>query len=695
MAALFDRKWNNSSGHTETKAFKPLPPDPPAPFAPANGATGIGTSGLTLQWNAGLWGHLYDIYFGTTPNPPLLVANRELGPSQFSTDYRRYPIDAPLQPGTTYYWKVVSKTMAHVAESGPVWSFTTAGTPAQPSSPPVVSITGPASGSTFTAPASITISAAASDSDGSIAKVDFFSGATLLGSDVTAPYSVTWNNVAAGSYTVTAVATDDSGAAATSAAVSITVSGSSSALPAGWSNGDIGSSGAAGSAGYAGGTFTVTAAGADVWGTADAFHYVYQPLNGDGTIVARVASVQSTAAWVKAGVMIRNGLSANAAHGFMLVSWSKGIAFQRRLADGNTSVSTAGSASTAPRWVKLTRVGSVLTSYESADGAAWTQVGSDTFAMGSSVSIGLAVSSHVNGVTTTATFDNVSVTSAPAPNTPPSAAVTSPASGAAFTEPATIALAASASDTDGSIASVAFYAGSRLLGTATTAPYSVTWSSVPSGSYTLSAVATDNRGAVTSSNPVTITVNSAPSTALPADWGQSDIGAVPFAGSATYTNETFSVTGSGADIWGTADAFHYAYRTLTGDGTIAARVASIPQGVNSWVKAGVMIRASLAADSPHAFMLASAAKGVAFQRRALAGDVSTSTAGTFSAAPRWLKLQRNGNLFSAYESADGVNWTLVGTESITMGTTVYVGLTVTSHTTGASATCTFDGVVIQ
>ena len=78
-----------------------------------------------------------------------------------------------------------------------------------------------------------------------------------------------------------------------------------------------------------------------------------------------------------------------------------------------------------------------------------------------------------------------------------------------------------------------------------------------------------------------------------------------------------------------------------------------------------------------------------------AGGESTSTAGTLSTSPRWVKLQRNGNLFSAYESADGVNWTLVGTDSIAMGTTVYIGLAVTSHSTGAAATCTFDSVTIQ
>ena len=109
--------------------------------------------------------------------------------------------------------------------------------------------------------------------------------------------------------------------------------------------------------------------------------------------------------------MIGSSLSASAAQAFMLVAASptKGIPFQRRTSDGNTSVSTSGSQSTAPRWVKLVRAGNVISGYESADGVNWTLVGSDTFAMGQSVFIGLAVSSHVTGTNATATFDNVSI----------------------------------------------------------------------------------------------------------------------------------------------------------------------------------------------------------------------------------------------------------------------------------------------
>ena len=112
--------------------------------------------------------------------------------------------------------------------------------------------------------------------------------------------------------------------------------------------------------------------------------------------------------------MIRNSLSPSAAQGFMLVAASaaKGAPFQRRLADGGSSVSTPGSQSTAPRWVKLVRAGDTITAYESANGVSWTMVASDTFAMNPSVLIGIAVSSHVAGTNATAVFDNVTVTAA-------------------------------------------------------------------------------------------------------------------------------------------------------------------------------------------------------------------------------------------------------------------------------------------
>src|SRR5688572_17233688 len=179
-------------------------------------------------------------------------------------------------------------------------------------------------------------------------------------------------------------------------------------LPAGWSSRDIGAVGQPGSASTSGGTYTVNGAGADVWGTADAFHFAYRPVTGDATITARVTSIQGAQAWTKVGVMIRATTQAGSAHAFMLVSTSNGVAFQRRLTTGGTTSNTIA-AGAAPRWVRLARSGSLITASVSSDGGAWTVVGSATLSMPSTVQVGLAVSSHDPARLATGTFDNVSV----------------------------------------------------------------------------------------------------------------------------------------------------------------------------------------------------------------------------------------------------------------------------------------------
>jgi hypothetical protein len=100
--------------------------------------------------------------------------------------------------------------------------------PTAANQPPSVSITRPTGGATFTAPANIAVDATASD-DGSVSRVDFYAGTQLIGTDATAPYSVTWGNVAAGSYSLTAVAFDNAGASTASAAVAVTVGGTTPA----------------------------------------------------------------------------------------------------------------------------------------------------------------------------------------------------------------------------------------------------------------------------------------------------------------------------------------------------------------------------------------------------------------------------------------------------------------------------------
>jgi phosphatidylserine/phosphatidylglycerophosphate/cardiolipin synthase-like enzyme len=135
----FERKWNNLGGIVENADFVPLPPDAPKNPVPAIGATNVGTT-TTFTWYGGPWAHLYDVYLGTSPDPTALVAANLAEPlSKTATSTFRYTLPSSLRPSTTYYWKVVGKTMALQGRSSPVWSFTTAGAsppPQPPQQPP-------------------------------------------------------------------------------------------------------------------------------------------------------------------------------------------------------------------------------------------------------------------------------------------------------------------------------------------------------------------------------------------------------------------------------------------------------------------------------------------------------------------------------------------------------------------------------
>ena len=179
---------------------------------------------------------------------------------------------------------------------------------------------------------------------------------------------------------------------------------------------------------------------------------------------------------------------------------------------------------------------------------------------------------------------------------------------------------------------------------------------------------------------------------LPTGWSTSDIGKPQIAGSATYANSKFTVAGAGSDIWGATDQFRFVYRQLTGDGVVIARVDSLQQA-HLWSKAGVMVRETLAAGSKNAYTLASSGKGLAFQRRTATSGSTLSTI-VAGAPPRWVKIERTGAVFTSAVSSDGATWQTIGTESITMAATVYVGLAVTSHNTSQKVTATFSSVSV-
>jgi hypothetical protein len=157
---------------------------------------------------------------------------------------------------------------------------------------------------------------------------------------------------------------------------------------------------------------------------------------------------------------------------------------------------------------------------------------------------------------------------------------------------------------------------------------------------------------------------------------------------------TYTMTGSGADIWNQSDEFHYAYETLTGIGSIAAKVESLTN-THASAKATVMIRETLAPDSKYWMAAVTPGNGVIAEFRSETGeDAQQMGSETGITAPYWVKIERDlsGN-FSAYSSTDGVSWQKVGvSEPLQMATNVYIGLAVTSHDADLTCQAVFSNV---
>lgn len=366
-----------------------------------------------------------------------------------------------------------------------------------------------------------------------------------------------------------------------------------------WANRNIGA--ASGSSSPESATAVrVTATGDNIWGTADAFHFVYGQLSGDFDISGRVANFDVANEWSKAGLMIRESLNANSRNVYALTSPGTGVALQARSATGGTTTRVDGPVVAVPVWLRLVRAGSTYTAYHSLDGDNWTRISSQTVSMPSTVYVGVAVTSRAT-TSATAVVDNIALTTgASAPSTPPPAST----------------------------------------------------------------------------------------------WSNRDIGSPARSGSFSQSSGTLTVNGAGRDIWNTSDQFHFAYQQFSGDVELIARVSSLT-ATETWAKAGVMIRASLDGQSRHAMMLASKAGGWSFQRRIATGGQSYMDAGPAGVAPGWVRLVREGDLISAYVSSDGSRWTLVGTDRISMSSSVYVGVAVTSHNSLLMARGTFTNFTVR
>jgi hypothetical protein len=268
--------------------------------------------------------------------------------------------------------------------------------------PPTIALTSPASGSSFTAPATVNLAASVTANGNTITSVQFYNGSTLLGEDTTSPYSLSWSGVAAGSYSVSARVVYGSGQTVNSESAMITVLG----VPEPWQTADIGSLGVAGVADGGSDQISVKGAGR-LGGLSDGFRFVYQTLSGDGEITVRLRGLENLGPDGRAGIMIRETLTDAARYAFVGLGSDRRLRWQFRSTTAGDTTTRLGTGLTPPDcWLKLVRAGQRLTAFSSKDGINWVQLGMRNMSLAANIQMGLAVSSGDGSVLDSAVFLN-------------------------------------------------------------------------------------------------------------------------------------------------------------------------------------------------------------------------------------------------------------------------------------------------
>jgi len=408
---------------------------------------------------------------------------------------------------------------------------------------PTATVTAPTAGASLIQGTATQVAATASDADGTVTAVEFFDGATSLGTDGTAPYSVTWTPGTLGGHTITARSTDNSGATTTSAAVSVTVvlppnqppTVSVTAPPAGATATQGTATPVTATASDADGTVTTVEFfdGATSLGTDNSAPYAvsWTPSTlGAHSLTAR-ATDNSGAATTSAAVSVTVAAPANrpptvsitappanatitqgtATQVTAIAADSDGTVASVQFFDGAASFGTDGTAPYARAWTPTTLGAHSLT----------------------------ARATDNSGASTTSAAVSVTVV-APA-NQPPAVSVTAPTAGASITQGTATPVTATASDADGTVASVEFFDGATSLGTDSTAPYAGTWTPSTLGAHSLTARATDSGGATTTSAAVSVTV------VPPANQPPTATITAPPAGTLFSGGDTISYAGTGTD----------------------------------------------------------------------------------------------------------------------------------------------------
>jgi hypothetical protein len=181
-----------------------------------------------------------------------------------------------------------------------------------------------------------------------------------------------------------------------------------------------------------------------------------------------------------------------------------------------------------------------------------------------------------------------------------------------------------------------------------------------------------------------------PTTGVAAPWITKDIGILPQPGVSAQNGPQLLLTGTGGQIGGTSDSFHFLYQSLQGNGQIIARVVSAGAGT-----VGIMIREKLSADSRY-LLMAGTPMGLEYHQRKNPARNSKLTAGPSGGTePFWIRLVREKTKVVGYHSLDGINWVKVGASTLTLSNKTWAGLVVTSNSPLESHTAVVDSVSVE